>query len=79
MKLKPEFRKGSIFVKKLNTSVNLGVATEKELTMLKDAGIDYIFETETFEVKREYVSEPIEAETIEDFVEEIKKVKNKKK
>ena len=75
MKLKPEFTKGHIYVKHLNKSVNLAVATQKELELLKEAGIDYLFDVEPQEVKREY---PVEATEI---IEEpkLEKPKNKKK
>lgn len=80
MKLKPEFRKGSIYVKSLNTSVNLAVATQAELEMLKGAGVTHIFEVEEiFEPKREYTPEVIEEIPAEEFFEEEKKPKNKKK
>lgn len=79
MNLKPEFRKGSIYVKSLNTSVNLAVATQAELEMLKGAGITHIFEEESFETKREYTPEVIEEIPAEEFFEEEKKPKNKKK
>lgn len=74
MNLKPEFRKGSIYVKSLNTSVNLAVATQKELEMLKKAGVTHIFVEEVFEPKREYAPE-----VIEELPVEPKKVKNNKK
>jgi hypothetical protein len=69
MKLKPQFQKGCIYVKALNRSVNLGVATDAELKSLKDAGIDYLFE--------EQIVNPI-PEPLKEDLEYLKK-KNKKK
>ncbi|CAB5187132.1 hypothetical protein UFOVP163_5 [uncultured Caudovirales phage] len=72
MKLKPQFEKGSIYVKALNRSVNLGVATQAELLALKNAGITYLFEEEN-EIVLENKIEPMKED-----LEYLKNKKNKK-
>ena len=71
MKLKPQFQKGSTFVKSLKRSINLGVATDAELKLLKDTGIyDYLFEEEliVIEEKTSYNTTEFEEELLKNGI-----------